>query len=92
MTDYDNDRKVGSVAGQSGNHRHGIASFVFGLVLGSYLRGHHRQTRSSAPSPLGGLSARQAMTAVAIARIVGFIVMAVFVAYYVDALALMSTP
>jgi hypothetical protein len=32
------------------------------------------------------------MTAAAIARVVGFVVMAVFIAYYVDALALMGTP
>ena len=54
--------------------------------------GHHRRTRSSAPSPLESLSARQAMTAAAIARVVGFAVMVLFIAYYVGALALMGTP
>jgi hypothetical protein len=62
---------------------HGIVSLVFGVFLGSYLQRHrHQPKRVGRNSPLRGLDARQAMTAVAFGRILGNIAMAVFLGYY----------
>jgi hypothetical protein len=78
------------MAEQSREHRQGAASFVFGLFLGSYLRGHRRHTRSMAPSPLEGLSAHQAMTVAAIANVIASIVTGALFAYGIYALSLVN--
>jgi len=64
---------------------HGIASFVFGLFLGSYLQRHRHQPKPvGRNSPLRGLDARQAMIAVSFARILGYIVMGLFLGCYIQ--------
>ena len=64
----------------------GIVAVAFGVFVGSYLSARRRRARPPAQSPLAGLSARQAMTAAAFGRVVGLVVMAVYAAYYVDAM------
>lgn len=54
----------------------GIASFIFGAFLTSYLN------RRCPNSALHGLDARQAMIAVSFGRVLGLIAMAVFFGYY----------
>ena len=61
-----------------------IVAVACGVFAGAYAHGRHRRSLTS--SPLAGLSARQAMTAAAVGRVVGFVVMAVYAAYYVDAM------
>jgi hypothetical protein len=62
---------------------HGIVPLVFGVFLGSYLHRHRHRPKPPGPnSPLRGLDARQAMTAVAFGRVLGLIAMAVFLGYY----------
>jgi len=74
------------MANSSHHHSgHGVESFVVGLFLGSYLRRHRHQPKPEGPnSPLNRLDARQAMTAVSIARILGYIMMGLFLGCYIQ--------
>jgi len=69
------------MAHQRKHHGSGIASFVFGVFLTSYLQ-RRRPKPVGRNSPLRGLDARQAMIAVSFGRILGLIAMAVFFAFY----------
>jgi hypothetical protein len=62
------------------------AAITGGIFVTSYMRERRRRRQFVAPSPLTGLSARQAMTVAAIARVIGLVVMVVYAAYYVGAL------
>jgi sterol desaturase/sphingolipid hydroxylase (fatty acid hydroxylase superfamily) len=74
----------GGLVGDQPCHRtgYGIASFVFGIFIGSHLHAQRRQPKPfKADSPLRRLDARQAMLAVSVARVIGLVVMAVFWLY-----------
>lgn len=65
---------------QDGGHK--PAPWVFGILVGLYLRRQHDRPKPVASrSPLEGLDARQAMGAVSFGRAVGLVAMALFVGF-----------
>jgi hypothetical protein len=64
---------------------HPIVSLVFGIFLGSYLQRHRHQPKPDGRnSPLRNLDARQAMIAVSLGRILGYIMMGLFLGCYIQ--------